>query len=49
MTDLDLAKIQGKLYQDFVRIQGNLIAVNQEIETRGVIMDTAIKDKKKKK
>lgn len=33
-TDLELGKAQGQLYQEFIRIQGNLIAVNQEITRR---------------
>jgi len=33
-TDLELAKLQGQLYQQFMQIQGNLIAVNGEIEKR---------------
>ena len=33
-TDLELAKAQGQLYQQFIQIQGNLIAVNQEITRR---------------
>ena len=33
-TDLELAKLQGQLYQNLMQIQGNLLAVNQEIERR---------------
>ena len=33
-TDLELAKLLGQLYQELMRVQGNLIAVNQEIEKR---------------
>ena len=33
-TDLELAKLQGQLYQQFMQTQGNLIAINQEIERR---------------
>jgi hypothetical protein len=34
MTDLQLAKVQGQLYQQLRQIEGNLLAVNQEIEKR---------------
>jgi len=34
MSDLDLAKAQGQLYQQFMQIQGNLIAINGEIDKR---------------
>jgi hypothetical protein len=33
-TDLELAKAQGSQYQEFMKIQGNLIMINQEIEKR---------------
>ena len=33
-TDIELAKLQGNLYQELMRIQGNLIAINQEIDKR---------------
>ena len=33
-TDLELAKLQGQMYQELMRVQGNLIAINQEIEKR---------------
>lgn len=39
-SDLELAKIQGQLYQQLMQIQGNLLAVNQEIDKR----EKAIKD-----
>lgn len=34
MTDLELAQAQGKLYQQLMQVQSNLIAINQEIEKR---------------
>ena len=34
MTDLELAKLQGQMYQELMRVQGNLIAINQELEKR---------------
>jgi hypothetical protein len=33
-TDLELAELQGNLYQQFMQIQGNLIAINNEIRLR---------------
>jgi hypothetical protein len=48
MTDLELAKIQGNLYQQFMQIQGNLIAISQEIEKRGLKMETKPEINKKK-
>lgn len=34
LTDLELAKLQGQTYQEFMRVQQNLIIINQEIEKR---------------
>ncbi len=34
MTDLELAKALGNLYQQFMQIQQNLVAINQELEKR---------------
>lgn len=34
MSDLDLAKVQGQMYQEMLRIQGNLLAINNEINSR---------------
>jgi hypothetical protein len=34
MTDLELAKLQGSLYQQLMQTQGNLIAINQELDKR---------------
>ena len=34
MSDLELAKLQGQLYQDLMRVQQNLMTVNQELEKR---------------
>jgi hypothetical protein len=34
MTDIELATVLSGLYEQFMRIQGNLIAVNQEISKR---------------
>ncbi len=33
-TDLELARMQGSMYQDLMRVQQNLIAINGEIEKR---------------
>jgi hypothetical protein len=44
ISDLELAKIQGQLYQDFMRVQGNLVAVNQEIEKRTPKVDIPPKE-----
>lgn len=33
-SDLELAEISGKLYTDLMQIQGNLQAINQEIQRR---------------
>jgi hypothetical protein len=34
MTDLELAALVAQVYQEFMRVQGNLIAINQEIAKR---------------
>jgi thiamine pyrophosphokinase len=34
MTDLELAKLQGNMYQQLMMTQQNLIALNQEIDRR---------------
>ncbi len=34
LSDLELAKIQGKVYQDLIQAQGNLAAINIELEKR---------------
>jgi hypothetical protein len=34
LSDLELAKLQGSLYQQLMQTQGNLIAINQELEKR---------------
>ena len=33
-TDLELAEIASSQYQEFMRVQQNLIAINQEIQKR---------------
>lgn len=33
-SDLELAKVQSQVYQDLMRVQQNLIAINGEIERR---------------
>ena len=33
-TDLELAEAQGSLYNQLMQIQGNLLAINQEIKAR---------------
>jgi hypothetical protein len=34
LLDIELAKLQGQVYQELMRVQNNLISVNQEIEKR---------------
>jgi len=34
MTDLELAKIQGQVYQQLMQAQQNLLILNQELEKR---------------
>lgn len=34
ISDLELAKLQGQTYQELMRVQNNLLVVNQEIERR---------------
>lgn len=34
MTDLELARVQGQLYQEFIRLQGNLLSINKELQER---------------
>lgn len=33
-TDIELAEIQGQSYQQLIQTQGNLVAINQEIQKR---------------
>ena len=33
-SDLELAKMQGNMYQQLMQVQGNLIIINQEIDKR---------------
>ena len=34
MSDLELAKLQGNQYQQLMMTQQNLIAINQELQSR---------------
>lgn len=33
-TDLELAEMQGQLYNQLIQVQNNLLAINQEIKAR---------------
>lgn len=45
-TDLELAQAQGNLYQQLMQIQGNLIAINEEIKRRKDLVNPVIEEVK---
>ena len=50
-TDLELAELQGQVYQQLIQAQGNLQAINQEIQRRKStqkVADKIIKESKDK-
>jgi len=48
MSDLELGKVSGQLYQELMRIQSNILAVSQEMERREKLNEIAEKKDDKK-
>jgi len=36
MSDIELGKVQGQMYQELIRIQGNLQAIDTELNHRAI-------------
>lgn len=44
MSDLQLARVQGQLYNQFMQVKDSIIAINQELEKRTPKVEVVVSD-----